>query len=96
MRWSRRCWNWAATAARSASYTPHITLGRVKSDGPADALAAALAKKANWHGGEIEVQEVLVMSSQLTPKGPEYTVLSRGKLRKPSAKRGGAAPEEEE
>jgi len=76
-------------------YTPHVTLGRVKSDGPADALAAALAKKANWHGGAVEVEEVLVMSSQLTPKGPEYMVLSRGRLRKPSAKRGGAASEEE-
>ncbi|HVS37852.1 MAG TPA: RNA 2',3'-cyclic phosphodiesterase, partial [Gemmataceae bacterium] len=64
-------------------YTPHITLGRVRSDGSAEALAAVLTKKANWNAGsEIEVQEVLVMSSQLTPQGPEYTVLSRGKLRK--------------
>ena len=76
-------------------YTPHITLGRVNSDSSVDALTAALTKKANWHGGiEIEVEEVLVMSSQLTSKGPQYTVLSRGKLRKPSAKR--KAPEEEE
>jgi RNA 2',3'-cyclic 3'-phosphodiesterase len=77
------------------TYTPHITLGRVKNDGSADALTAALAKKANWHGGiEIEVEEVLVMSSQLTSKGPQYTILSRGKLRKPSAKRKAAAEEE--
>ena len=76
-------------------YTPHITLGRVKSDGPAEALAATLAKKAKWHGGEIEVQEVLVMSSQLTSRGPEYTILSRGRLRKASAKRG-KTPQEEE
>jgi RNA 2',3'-cyclic 3'-phosphodiesterase len=76
-------------------YTPHITLGRVKSDGTSDALATALAKKANWHGGiEIEVEEVLVMSSQLTSKGPQYTILSRGKLRKPSAKRKRAEEEE--
>ena len=70
------------------SYTPHITLGRVKNDGNADELAAALTKKANWHGGiEIEVEEILVMSSQLTSKGPQYTILSRGKLRKPTGKR---------
>jgi 2'-5' RNA ligase len=76
-------------------YTPHITLGRVKSDGSADALTAALTKKANWHGGiEIVVEEVLVMSSQLTSRGPQYTVLSRGKLRKPSAKRKAAEEEE--
>jgi 2'-5' RNA ligase len=79
------------------SFTPHVTLGRVKSDGSADALAAILAKKANWNAGtEVEVQEVLVLSSQLTPKGPEYTILSRGKLRKPSATRSEAAREEEE
>jgi len=35
-----------------------------------------------------------VMSSQLTSRGPQYTVLSRGKLRKPSAKRKAAEEEE--
>lgn len=61
-------------------YTPHITLGRVKSDRPADKLAAALAQHAGWQGGEITVNEILVMSSELTPRGPNYTVLSRAKL----------------
>jgi 2'-5' RNA ligase len=61
-------------------YTPHITLGRVKSDRPTDKLAQALARQAGWVGGEIEVREVLVMSSELRPQGPVYTVLSRGKL----------------
>jgi 2'-5' RNA ligase len=61
-------------------YTPHITLGRVKSDRPTEKLAAALAKQAGWQGGETEVREVLVLSSQLTPKGPVYAVLSRAKL----------------
>lgn len=61
-------------------YTPHITLGRVKSDRPADTLAAALAKKASWQGGETLVREVHVMGSELTSQGPVYTVLSRAKL----------------
>ena len=61
-------------------YTPHITLGRVKSDRPTDQLAAALAKQAGWKGGEVTVREVLVMGSELTPKGPVYTVLSRARL----------------
>jgi 2'-5' RNA ligase len=61
-------------------YTPHITLGRVKSDRPTDALAAALAKQAGWKGGEVSVREVLVLSSKLTPKGPVYTVMSRAKF----------------
>ena len=61
-------------------YTPHVTLGRVKSDRPTAELAAALAKKADWKAGETTVRELLVMSSELTPQGPKYTVLSRAKL----------------
>ncbi|HJT78661.1 MAG TPA: RNA 2',3'-cyclic phosphodiesterase [Gemmataceae bacterium] len=62
------------------SYTPHITLGRVRSDRPNSDLAAALAKYAGWQSGAMPVREVLVMSSELTPKGPVYTVMSRGRL----------------
>jgi 2'-5' RNA ligase len=61
-------------------YTPHITLGRVRSERPGDQLASALAKQASWRGGEIEVKELLVLSSELTPKGPVYTILSRAPL----------------
>jgi len=61
-------------------YTPHVTLGRVKSDRPADALAAALQKHQAWNAGESRVREVHIMSSQLTPKGPIYTIIGRAKL----------------
>jgi 2'-5' RNA ligase len=62
-------------------YTPHLTLGRVKGDHPGgDQLAAALAKHAAWQCGEVPVREVLVMSSELHPEGPVYTVMSRAKL----------------
>jgi 2'-5' RNA ligase len=61
-------------------YSPHITLGRVKSDRPTDKLSKALAQHAGWKGGEITVTELLVMGSKLTPQGPEHTVLSRAKL----------------
>jgi 2'-5' RNA ligase len=61
-------------------YTPHITLGRVKSDRPSDKLGPVLAKQAGWQGGQTMVREILVMSSQLTPQGPIYTVMSRAKL----------------
>jgi 2'-5' RNA ligase len=64
-------------------YTPHVTLGRVKSDRPTEKLAQELTKNANWQGGATEVREVLVLSSELAPQGPVYTVLSRAKLRKP-------------
>jgi 2'-5' RNA ligase len=62
-------------------YTPHITLGRVRGEASADELAAALAKKAGWQGGEVRMGEVLVLSSELTPDGPVYTVLSRAALK---------------
>jgi 2'-5' RNA ligase len=61
-------------------YTPHITIGRVKSDRPTDKLAQALARQAGWQGGVVPVREVLVLSSELTPQGPIYTVLGRAKL----------------
>ena len=63
-------------------FTAHITLGRVKGERADDSLAAALPKYATWEGGTVEVREVLVMSSELSPAGPLYTVLSRAKLRR--------------
>ncbi len=61
-------------------FTPHITLGRSKRDRPADSLGSALAQQAGWKGGQTTVREIQVMSSELTPQGPVYTVLSRAKL----------------
>jgi 2'-5' RNA ligase len=76
-------------------YSPHVTLGRVQGDNNTDKLAAELVKRASWKAGETEIREVLVMSSELTPKGPTYAVLGRGKLRNPSKKRKETAGEEE-
>ena len=61
-------------------YTPHITLGRVKSDRPTQQLTAALQQHAAWQAGEQTVSEIHVMGSELTPDGPRYTVLGRAKL----------------
>jgi 2'-5' RNA ligase len=61
-------------------YTPHLTMGRVKGEAGAEQLAMALARRADWQGGRVRVREVLVMSSELRPDGPIYTVLGRGKL----------------
>ncbi len=62
------------------AFTPHVTLGRVKSDGPADAIAKALVAHQTWSAGDVLVREVKVMSSELTRDGPTYTVLCRAKL----------------
>jgi 2'-5' RNA ligase len=61
-------------------YTPHITLGRIRTDLPMTELATGLTKHQTWKGGEAVVNEVHVMSSELKPSGPIYAVLSRGKL----------------
>lgn len=61
-------------------YSPHLTLGRTRSEQPGEQLARALPKFQKWRGGETTVKEVHVMSSELTPKGPLYTILARSKL----------------
>lgn len=61
-------------------YTPHITLGRIRTEKPAPALETALRKQEAWQAGETRIDEVQVMASELTPSGPVYTVLSRAKL----------------
>jgi 2'-5' RNA ligase len=65
----------------SRPFTPHLTLGRVNSDKGSERLTASLAARGNWHGGETSIEEVLVMSSELTRAGPVYTVLGRARLR---------------
>ena len=61
-------------------FTPHLTLGRMRQPKPTLQLAAALDKLVNWEGGSTHVREILIMSSQLSPKGPTYTVMGRGKF----------------
>jgi 2'-5' RNA ligase len=61
-------------------YTPHLTLGRVKGERDTQGLAQTLARRVDWKGGETVAREVLVMSSELRPAGPSYTVLSRCRL----------------
>jgi 2'-5' RNA ligase len=61
-------------------YNPHITLGRTRGDHAGDGLAKAVAGQTSWKGGETEVREVRVLSSELLPDGPVYTVLSRARL----------------
>jgi 2'-5' RNA ligase len=64
-------------------FTPHLTLGRVQGGRDAAGIGDALPRFRGWQGGSVEVHEVLVMSSELSPAGPTYTVLSRAKLRPP-------------
>jgi RNA 2',3'-cyclic 3'-phosphodiesterase len=63
------------------AYTPHLTLGRVKSDEAGNRLAPELPKHLGWDGGQTMVTEVVLFSSELRRDGPEYTALGRGALR---------------
>jgi 2'-5' RNA ligase len=62
------------------AYTPHLTLGRAKSDAGGHTLTAELPKLLSWNGGRRVVDEVVVFASELTRYGPEYTALGRGAL----------------
>ena len=61
-------------------YSPHVTLGRIRSNHPTDKLAGVLARHGAWMGGTTPVREIHVMSSELTSEGPVYSVLSRARL----------------
>ncbi len=62
-------------------FTPHLTLGRTKSDEPGEQLARILPQYEEWRAGDGYIREVLIMSSELKSQGPEYTVLGRSKLK---------------
>lgn len=58
-------------------YTPHLTLGRLTPEERGPEWGSLLAKHAEWEGGEVMVDEVLIMSSELQRQGPMYTVMGR-------------------
>lgn len=57
-------------------FRPHLTVGRVRGGRDLDALGILLAQHADFAGGVTSVDEVVVMSSELTPDGPEYEPLA--------------------
>jgi 2'-5' RNA ligase len=61
-------------------YTPHLTLGRLTQESQAEAWGPILAKHAAWQGGGSDVDEVLVMASDLRRDGPQYSVMGRAPL----------------
>ncbi|MFN3466108.1 MAG: RNA 2',3'-cyclic phosphodiesterase [Candidatus Brocadiales bacterium] len=57
------------------TYEPHLTLGRVKSPRNIEGLVRLMEKYRDELFGEELVSRVLLIQSQLTPKGPVYTKL---------------------
>jgi len=61
-------------------FRPHVTLARVKYASDPAALRVAAKRFANEDFGNQWASEVTVYSSELTPRGPIYTPLSRASL----------------
>lgn len=57
-------------------FRPHLTVGRVRGGRDLDALGQLLAQHADFAGGVSSIDEVVVMSSDLTPDGPDYEPLA--------------------
>ena len=71
-------------APENRPFQAHVTLGRVREPELNADLAAALEALVQEEFGEVKVDRVLLMRSQLTPKGPIYTVLNEEGLRSES------------
>lgn len=65
------------------SFSPHMTLGRVKSPRNASKLSQALEQVRDEDFGDFEVNLVSVMKSDLKPAGPIYTPMVEFPLENP-------------
>lgn len=61
-------------------FHPHITIGRVKSHHGIGKVIEALRKHEGEQLGRVEVKQITLMRSDLSPSGPTYTPISRHNL----------------
>ncbi len=61
------------------SFSAHLTLGRVKSLKNIDDTLSAM-NSTGFQGGSFRVEEIIVMKSELNPRGAKYTPLHKIKL----------------
>lgn len=62
-------------------FHPHITIGRVKSARNADSLTSAVRSDRNTPRDPCQFDAVLLMASELGPRGSRYTILNRSLLK---------------
>ena len=55
-------------------FSPHLTIGRVRSNRNAAGLVRALEENKNKSFGKLVVRRVVLMKSVLSSRGPEYSV----------------------
>jgi RNA 2',3'-cyclic 3'-phosphodiesterase len=58
-------------------FRPHLTLGRLKSPDNCEKLKDKIEKFREFDGGKIQVNEICLMQSNLTRKGPIYTTVEK-------------------
>lgn len=62
-------------------FSPHLTLGRVKSSTDIGPIIAELEKNKNHNFGEMIVRKITFFKSTLKPSGAEYSILSEFELK---------------
>ncbi|HET6514165.1 MAG TPA: RNA 2',3'-cyclic phosphodiesterase [Thermodesulfovibrionales bacterium] len=62
------------------AFSPHLTIGRVRSPRGVNTLLTALEPLKERNFGIIEVRSFSLMKSELKPKGAEYTAIAEFKL----------------
>lgn len=75
--------------AEARGFSPHLTLGRVRSPRNALALKAAVAGLKEYRGPRVRVERVVLFQSDLRPDGPVYTPLGTFPPAPPREKPGG-------
>lgn len=70
--------------AEERPYTPHLTLGRVRTDQDSLLLTKPLDQEREWSAGSMKVTETNLYESQLSSTGPTYTVRASATLACPS------------
>lgn len=66
--------------SKERSYTPHLTIGRLKGSTNKELLVEKIEELKDIQIGNMEIKEVVLKKSELTPSGPIYTDLELFKL----------------
>ena len=61
-------------------FSPHITIGRVRSGKNRDRLAEEISSLRDYVFGDLQVKRIVLKKSVLTPKGPIYTTLAESEV----------------
>jgi 2'-5' RNA ligase len=64
--------------AEPRQFRPHVTLGRLQAGGRGhEDLISLIQQRGDARAGSLDVAELVVFSSELTPTGPKYIPLTR-------------------